>query len=89
MLGVSLGAVIRNQLAAVTVAIGWAFLIEGVVSLFLGPDTVRWMPGFAAQAVTSHGTELLPLWAAAGLLAGYATVGALIATRFTLTRDIT
>ena len=89
VLGVSLGAVIRNQLAAVTIAIGWAFLIEGVVSLFLSPDTVRWMPGFAAQAVISHGTELLPLWAAAGLLAAYATVGVLIATRFTLTRDIT
>ena len=29
VLGVSLGAVIRNQLAAVTIAIGWAFLIEG------------------------------------------------------------
>ncbi|MET0832075.1 MAG: ABC transporter permease, partial [Acidimicrobiia bacterium] len=44
VLGVSLGAVIRNQLAAVTIAIGWAFLIEGILSLFLGPDTVRWMP---------------------------------------------
>ncbi len=89
VLGVSLGAVIRNQLAAVIIAIGWAFLIEGIVSLFLSPDTVRWMPGFAAQAVVSHGTELLPLWAAAGLLAAYATLGVLIATRLTLTRDIT
>jgi ABC-type transport system involved in multi-copper enzyme maturation permease subunit len=89
VLGVSLGAVIRNQLAAVTVAIGWAFLIEGIISVFLGADTVRWMPGFAAQAVVSRGTELLPLGTAVGLLAGYAVVFALIASRLTLTRDVT
>jgi ABC-type transport system involved in multi-copper enzyme maturation permease subunit len=89
VLGVSLGAVIRNQLAAVIVAIGWAFLIEGIISVFLGTDTVRWMPGFAAQAVVSRGTELLSLWTATGLLAGYAVVFALIASRLTLTRDVT
>jgi ABC-type transport system involved in multi-copper enzyme maturation permease subunit len=89
VLGVSLGAVVRNQLAAVTVAILWAFLIEGVVSVFVGADTVRWLPGFAAQAVVAGGTDLLPLWAAALLLAGYASLGALVATRLTISRDVT
>jgi hypothetical protein len=89
VLGVSLGAVVRNQLAAVTVAILWAFLIEGVVSVFVGADTVRWLPGFAAQAVVAGGTDLLPLWAAALLLAGDASLGALVATRLTISRDVT
>jgi ABC-type transport system involved in multi-copper enzyme maturation permease subunit len=89
VLGVSLGAVVRNQLAAVTVAILWAFLIEGVVSVFVGADAVRWLPGFAAQAVVAGGTDLLPLWAAALLLAGYATLGALVAARLTISRDVT
>ena len=88
VLGASLGAIVRNQLVAVVLAVGWTFLGEGIVSIFIGSETARWLPGFAAQAVASHGSDGLPLWTAAALVASYAAVGALIASRLTLTRDI-
>jgi hypothetical protein len=74
---------------AVVAAVGWTILGEGIVSVFVGDDAARWLPGFAAQALASHGNDVLSMWAAAALLAGYAAVGALIASRLTLTRDVT
>jgi ABC-2 type transport system permease protein len=89
VIGVCLGGIVRNQLVAVVAAVGWTILGEGIVSVLVGDDAARWLPGFAAQSLASHGNDVLSMWAAAALLAGYAAVGALIASRLTLTRDVT
>jgi ABC-type transport system involved in multi-copper enzyme maturation permease subunit len=88
VLGVSVGALLRNQLAAVLLAIAWGLIGEGILSVFVGQEFARWLPGGAAQAVISGGEGLLPLWGAALLLAAYSAAGALAASRLTVRRDI-
>ena len=50
----------------------------------------RWLPGGAAGAMSGAGTysNLLPIWAAALLFAGYGLAFAGVGTRFVLHRDI-
>lgn len=88
VLGVGLGAFVRNQLAAVLLATGWGLLGEGVVSVLAGRAAVRWFPGGAAQAVIAGGDGELALLPAALALAAYAAVLAVLGTRLTLHRDI-
>lgn len=88
VLGVSLGALVRNQTVALVFVAAWALVGEGVLSIVAGREAARWLPGGAAQAVISGGDGLLPLGAAAVLLAGYAALGALAASRLTVSRDI-
>lgn len=84
-LGVALGALIRHQVAALLIGIGWFLVAESAVTAAL-PEVGRWLPGGAASALSrSAGTaELLPMgWG--GLLftayvAGFAAA-AMIATR--------
>ena len=88
VLGVSLGALLRNQLAAVLLVAGWALVGEGVVSVLAGRAAVRWFPGGTAQAVIAGGDGELALLPAALALAAYAAVLAVVAARLTLRRDI-
>jgi ABC-2 type transport system permease protein len=88
VLGVGVGALLRNQLSAVLVAGGWGFFGEGILAIVLGGDAVRWLPGMAAQALTDAGGDGLPLGAAAALVTAYAGAMALLATRHTVSRDV-
>ena len=88
VLGVGLGGLLRNQLAGVILAVGWALIGEGILSLVLGQGAVRWLPGGAAQSVIAGGDGELALLPAAVVLAGYAGALALVASRLTLRRDI-
>jgi hypothetical protein len=88
VLGVGLGGLLRNQLAGVILAVGWALIGEGILSLVLGQGAVRWLPGGAAQSVIAGGDGELALVPAALVLAGYAGVLTLAASRLTLRRDI-
>lgn len=92
VVGVGFGSLIRNQIAAVTVALVWVMLVEALIVAFL-PAVGRWLPGGALNGVLqtpNYGaTEYLPVWAAALVLLGYAVLFAAIATRTTLRRDIT
>jgi ABC-2 type transport system permease protein len=91
VLGVALGALIRNQVVAIVVALVWSFVVEGLLVGFL-PDVGRWLPGGAAAALngqTAPGGDLLPMWAGGLVLVAYGLVAALVSTRLTLQRDVT
>lgn len=86
--GVGVGALLRNQLAAVAGAAAWALLGEGVLATVLGIHAVRWLPGFAAQAVVNPGGDLLTLPVAAAMLTLYAGAIAFAASHLSVTRDV-
>ena len=94
MLGVGVGALIRNQIAAVVVALAWTFLVEQLLVALL-PEIGRWTPGGAASAVLQLGDvattrgDLLPVWGGAVLLVVYALVLSGVGARLTLRRDLT
>jgi len=93
-IGVAIGALVRNQIAAVAGALVWLLAVEGFLVTLL-PAIGRWMPGGATagllqegRAATTHGA-LLPAWAGGLVLLGYATVIGLLAATLTLRRDLT
>jgi ABC-2 type transport system permease protein len=91
MLGVAVGALIRHQVVAIVVALVWSSVVEGLIVGLL-PDVGRWLPGGASAALngqTIPGGDLLPMWAAALVLAGYGVLAASVGTRLTLQRDVT
>ena len=94
ILGVGIGSVLTNQVAAIIVVLGWFIILEGIlVSLVHGAE--RWVPTGAATAAANltrgRGINfgLFNWWQGALLMLFYglafATVGSLILTR----RDIT
>ena len=94
ILGVGVGSVLTNQVAAIIVVLGWFIILEGIlVSLVHGAE--RWVPTGAAIAASNltrgHGVDFgLFKWWQGGLLMlfyglAFAIVGSLILTR----RDIT
>ena len=91
LIGVGVGALIRNQVAAVVIALVWQFLLEGLLVALL-PAVGKWLPQGAARAMSqetlSDGT-LLPPWAGGLVLAAYATVFALVGARLLVRRDVT
>lgn len=90
VVGIGVGALVRNQTVAVTVALGWSLMLETFLVGF-APEIGRWLPGGAAGALTEVATPeggLLPMWAGAILLAGYGLAFAAAGTRFVLRRDI-
>jgi hypothetical protein len=73
LVGVGLGALVRNQTVAITAALVWTFIVEGALTAF-ADDIGRWLPGAAAAAMTGgvpQELHLLPMWAGALLFAGY------------------
>jgi ABC-2 type transport system permease protein len=91
LVGVGVGALVRNQVAAVTVSLLWLLVVEGLLVGLL-PSVGRWLPSGAATALTRASLttgELLPMWAGGLLLTGYGLAFAALATRFTVRRDVT
>ena len=93
-IGVAVGALVRNQIAAVVGALAWTFLVEQLLVALL-PEVGRWTPGGATSAVLQLGDlattrgDLLPVWGGALLLVAYAVVLSVVAARLTLRRDLT
>jgi ABC-2 type transport system permease protein len=75
LLGVAIGALLRNTAAAVGTTLVWAFVVEGLVPMLTRrPDTVNWLPtGLVREALHNHPAagQLAPA-AAGGLLLAYA-----------------
>ena len=92
LLGVAVATLVRNQVAAVTGALLWFLLVEGVLPpLLRAPDLPKWLPGGATGALTypgPAGEAFLPMWAGGLLLAGYAVLLAAIGSRVTVRRDV-
>lgn len=90
IVGVSVGAILRNQTVAVAVALVWMMMVENIL-VGVAPEIGRWLPGGANSALTATPTAqggLLPMWGGALLLAGYGLTCAAAGTRFVLRRDI-
>lgn len=93
-IGIAVGALVRNQIAAVVGALAWIFIAEQLL-VALVPEVGRWTPGGANASVLQLGElattrgELLPVWGGALLLVAYAVGLSAVAARLTLRRDLT
>jgi len=91
VLGTGLGALLRNQVAAVVVGLLW--WSQGVERVLTGilhqPGLERWLPLGAASALTAPGDGTLPMWAGALVFAAYGLGLALLGGRLVARRDLT
>lgn len=92
VVGVGLGALVRNQVAALVGALVWVLLVEALVVAF-APQVGRWLPGGAANALLQvqplTGGHLLAPWAGGLLFLGYGLALAAAGAATTLRRDVT
>lgn len=90
LLGVALGALTRNTVAAIIGAIVWVAVIELAILQPLAPALAKWLPTGAGVSLTSIDpgkASLLPPAAAALVLVGWAALISLAATRLTMRRE--
>ena len=91
-LGVSIGALIRNQTTAAAVVLIWVLAVEGIIGdLVDDAAVVQWLPAAAGRALVHIGPsdDGLPVLAAVGIFAVYVAAFAAAGTRLTIDRDIT
>ena len=91
-LGVSIGALVRNQTAAVAVVLGWLLAVEGIIGdVFAGSSFVDWLPVAAGREIVHAGGTSGGLSApvAAAIFTAYVAGFAVLAARLTLRRDVT
>jgi ABC-2 type transport system permease protein len=95
LFGGALGALVRNQLAAVVVAFVWFFYAEWALVAMV-PTVGRWTPTGAAKAVSGWtrdtmpvAGDLLPMWLGGAVFLAYALAAAAVAVVTTTRRDVT
>ncbi|MDE3087287.1 MAG: hypothetical protein KGJ77_11040 [Acidobacteriota bacterium] len=100
--GVGLGALLKNQVVTIVVALVAIAIVEPIIGL-VAPAAARWLPGSAAQALESlaanarshaafggsGGVHLVVWWVGALLLVGYGVVLAALGSLTTLRADVT
>lgn len=93
LLGVALGALIRDQVVAVVSLLIYLFVLEPIATSFVSlGDWTAYLPGAARSALTQTfltNREFLAPWQGAAVLVAYAAALALLGTRFTIRRDVT
>ena len=89
-LGVALGAITRNLVIAIIGAIGWTYLVEGVILSQALPNAGKWLPAGAHMAITHTGSGSGVLPPAVGLIVLIAWVAAFsaVGTRSIVRRDV-
>ena len=92
VIGVGIGALLRNQVGAIVGALVYLFVVEGIVgSISALQSAYKWLPGGAADAVfaTLSPVDLLEPWQGGLLLLGYGLVAAVLGTFLAVRRDVT
>jgi ABC-2 type transport system permease protein len=91
LIGVGLGALLRNQVGAIVGALVYLFVVEQVIrSIPATSGAYKWMPGGGLEAMTAtfEGPDLLGAWAGGLLLVGYGLLAALLGTLLAVRRDV-
>jgi ABC-2 type transport system permease protein len=91
LIGAGVGALVRNQLAAIAGALVWVALVESVVAQLVGGRVAQWLPfaaGSALGRVPTIGGDTLAQWTAGLVLVAYAAVFTATALTVTVRRDL-
>ncbi len=91
VIGVGLGALLRNQVGAIVGGLVYLFVVEPVIRQIPATSgAYKWMPGGALEALTAtfQGPDLLEPWQGGLLLLGYGLVAALVGTLLAVRRDV-
>ncbi|MGH9103696.1 MAG: hypothetical protein ACRDYD_12050 [Acidimicrobiales bacterium] len=89
LMGVALGALVKNQVAAVLIGLAWLLVVQAALA-GLVHGALRWTTGGAAEALLRSAPaslQILPPWGAALVLLGYAVALAVAGTAAVLLRD--
>lgn len=92
VIGIGLGALLRNQVGAIVGALVYLFVVEQIIrSIPATSGAYKWMPGGGLEALTAtfEGPDLLTAWQGALLLLGYGLVAAVLGTVLAVRRDVT
>jgi ABC-2 type transport system permease protein len=91
VIGVGVGALLRNQVGAIVGSLVYLFVVEQLVRA-ISPiaGAYKWMPGGALEAMTAtfQGPDLLEPWQGGLLLLGYGLLAALLGTFLAVRRDV-
>lgn len=95
--GLGFGALLRNQVAAIMVALALVTIVEGLLGLFLRWAHLGWiakaLPAAASTAIVQpsnvKAADLLPWWGGALALLAWGVLTASLGAVFTLRRDVT
>ena len=89
VIGVGLGALVKEQVLALMIGVGWTLVIDTFASAAV-PEINKYFPGGAITALLREKTDdVLPQGLALLLLAGYAAAFAIAGTLLTRRRDLT
>jgi len=94
IVGVGVGALVRNQVAAVVLTLSFLFVVEPLFANipWVRDHVYKFLPGGAAAALTQStqpNATLLEPWQGGLLLAGYGVAFAVLAAMTTIRRDVT
>jgi ABC-type transport system involved in multi-copper enzyme maturation permease subunit len=91
VIGVGLGALLRNQVGAIVGGLVYLYVVEPIIrGIPATSGAYKWMPGGALEAMTAttQGTELLGAWQGAALLLGYGLLAAVLGSLLAVRRDV-
>jgi ABC-2 type transport system permease protein len=91
VIGVGIGALLRNQVGAIVGSLVYLFVVESIIAAIPAIQSAyKWLPGGAAQAITSssQGPEVLAPWQGGLLLLGYGLLAAVLGTFLAVRRDV-
>ena len=94
LLGVGVGSLVTNQVAAIIICLGWFLIVENIIEAIWN-GTVKWMPSGAASAAANvtagRGSDigLFNWWQGSLLILAYGLFFAAIGSAVLARRDIT
>jgi ABC-type transport system involved in multi-copper enzyme maturation permease subunit len=91
VIGVGLGALLRNQVGAIVGGLVYLFVVEPIIrSVPATSGAYKWMPGGGLEALTAtfQGPDVLEAWQGGLLLVGYGLLAAVLGTLLAVRRDV-